>query len=600
MAAVNKINATDIELHYAEETTPKVLPATPVWRAVQPNTVTDFGGNVAKTPRKFLQPDRQRRKGQTTDLDAAGTFNHDLVQEGLQPLMQGFMFADFRYKPETAGLADGGVITSVGSSDDYTRTTGSFVTDGYLVGDMVFASGFTNSGNNGLKTILTVNALTLLTNETLTAEASPPAAAKIVMCGVEFGLGDLNVDISGDLPALTTTTKDCTTIGLVPGEMVYLGGDAAINTFTETVNRGFCRVRSVATNTITLDKTESTMVAEDAALTVAVIAAGGTTYAVDDVLTLVGGTFTTAATCTVTSVSGGVVDGISITEAGNYSVEPSSPVSTTVVPSGGTGCTITATFSETTHQIRLFAGRVLKNETGTSIVRRTYNVERQAGAPDDALPAQIQSEYLTGAVPSELTWNVPTADLAKVDVAFMAMDHEQRTGAVGIKSGTRVTATEEEAYNTSSNVPLIKISTISATDANPTALFAFAQEVTLVVNNNITLDKAVGTLGAFDATHGTFDVNGNITAYFSDVAAVSAVRNNSDITLEMHLVRSNQGISLDVPLMALGDGRLNVEIDQAITLPLSYDAATGASIVSTLNHTLLMVFWDYLPTAAGS
>jgi len=515
MAAVNKINSNDIDLYFAEETSIKTLPGTPDWYGVQANTTTDFGGNVTKTPREFLTSDRQRRKGQTTDLDAAGSINHDLVQEGLQRLMQGFMFADFRYKAETGGMGDTGVITSIGASNDYTRTTGSFVTDGYEAGDLVYVTGFSNSANNGLKTVSAVLALTLTVSETLVADASP-SGCKIVKVGFEFATGDLDVDASGDLPTLTTTAKDCTELGLVPGETIYIGGDVASNNFTNSANAGFARVRSVAANVITLDKTEDTFVTE----------------------------------------------------------------------------------ADATQDVRIFFGRVLKNETGTDIVRRTYNVERQLGAPDDASPSQIQSEYLTGAVPNELTWNIPTADLAKLDIMWMAADHEQRTGATGIKSGNRYAASEEEAYNTSSNVPRIKIAVVDSTDSAPTALFAFAEEVTLVVNNNISLDKAVGVLGSFDATHGNFEVSGNITAYFADVSAVTAVRNNSDVTLEIHLVRDNAGISIDLPLLSLGDGRLNVEKDESIKLPLTHDAATGASIDSGLDHTLCLVYWDYLPDAA--
>ncbi len=513
MAAVNKINSNDIDISVAEEDSIKTLPVTPEWYAVQANSVTDFGGNVTKTPREFLTSDRQRRKGQTTDLEAAGAVNHDLVQEGLQRIMQGFFFANAVTKSETAGIGDSGVISSVGAANDITRLVGSFVTDGYEVGDLIFCSGFGVTGNNGLKTVTAVLALTLTVSETLTAETT---TGKVVQVGFEFATGDLDVDASGALPVLTTTAKDCTEFGLVPGEYIYVGGNVAANQFTTAANAGFARVRSVTANAITLDKTEATYITE----------------------------------------------------------------------------------ADATQDMHIFFGRVFKNQTGTDIVRRTYNVERQLGAPDDALPAQIQSEYLTGAVPSELTLNVPTSDLAKVDIAWMAADHEQRTGATGIKSGNRNAATEEEAYNTSSNVPRIKIAVVSSTDAAPTALFAFAKEVTVAINNNISLDKAVGVLGAFDATHGFFEVSGNIEAYFADVASVEAVRNNSDVTLEMHLVRSNAGLSIDLPLLALGDGRLNVEKDEAIMLPLSHDAATGASIDSGLDHTLLISFWDYLPDQA--
>jgi hypothetical protein len=75
-------------------------------------------------------------------------------------------------------------------------------------------------------------------------------------------------------------------------------------------------------------------------LSASTISNGGTGYAVNDVLTIVGGTTGTAATFTVTTVSGGVVTGITRLNTSTYTVLPSSPAATTVSPAGGTGCTI--------------------------------------------------------------------------------------------------------------------------------------------------------------------------------------------------------------------------------------------------------------------
>lgn len=79
-------------------------------------------------------------------------------------------------------------------------------------------------------------------------------------------------------------------------------------------------------------------------LATAAVSSGGTGYVVGDVCTLVGGTFSpSAAKVRVTSVAAGVVDGIVIEEGGAYTVNPSSPASTT----GGTGSglTVSVTFA---------------------------------------------------------------------------------------------------------------------------------------------------------------------------------------------------------------------------------------------------------------
>jgi hypothetical protein len=261
--------------------------------------------------------------------------------------------------------------------------------------------------------------------------------------------------------------------------------------------------------------------------------------------------------------------------------------------------------------IRIFFGRVLKNETGTDIVRRSYTLERKLGANDTSDLTLEQAEYLKGAVPNEMTMNVPTADKVTVDLKFVALDgytlDENDLGANKLLSSAAVAAgsalnapeiVEADAFNTSSDVSRIKLSTFTEGTTNPSALFAFVQELKLTVTNHIEPNKAVGVTGAFDVSTGNFDVSGNITAYFANVSSVAAVRNNADITLDAHFVKANAGYSFDLPLIALGGGRPKVEQDKPITLPLDNPAADGAKIHPTLNHTLLMMFWDYLPDAA--
>jgi len=69
---------------------------------------------------------------------------------------------------------------------------------------------------------------------------------------------------------------------------------------------------------------------------------GGTGYAVGNVLTMVGGTFTSAGTCTVSAVSGGVITAVTATSTGTYTAAPTNPAS--VTGGAGTGATFTLNF----------------------------------------------------------------------------------------------------------------------------------------------------------------------------------------------------------------------------------------------------------------
>jgi len=511
MADLSKIDSNASGLRYCEEDSYKVVSGDEVWYPLEPNSYSDFGGEITTIARNPINPSRQRKKGVVTDLDASGGFETDVTQTNLQTILQGFFFADLRRKAEHE------VITNVDAAGDtYDAASGL----AFAVNDLVFAAGFDDAANNGLKVVTGITSDTdiAVSPTTLVDDASPAAGHSLVMVGHQFAADDLNIVASGSLPEITSDIAfDFTDLGLIPGEYIYVGGDSAATNFAEAANVAFARVKSVSATAIVLDKTEATFVTE--------------------------------------TLSGG-------------------------------------------ETVQIFFGRVLKNETGTDIVRRTYQLERQLGAPDDAEPTEIQAEYIVGAVPSEFELVIPTAEKAVANLSFIGADNETIDGPTTLKAGTRPALVESDAFNTSSDVSRIKMAVLDASDAAPAALFAYVTDLSLTINNNVSPNKAVGVLGAFEVTAGTFEVGGDVTAYFANVAALDEVRANANITLDAHLVKDNAGISFDIPLITLGDGRPDVAQDEAITLPLSIEAGTVAGWDSAMDHTLLMVFWDYLPDAA--
>lgn len=510
MAQVNKIDSNITGLAYAEEQSLGTLPALPVWNRLEPNSYNDFGGELTTVAPNPINPSRQRKKGVVTDLDATGGFNHNLSFYNVQDLLQGVFFADTRRKGRQPVTA---VDEDASDPDLYEMAS----TSGILVGSLIKGFNFTNAANNGLNVVTAVNTnVSVEVADGQLVTETPPSTAYVQVVGFRSTTGDVDVDASGDLPALTSTTLDFTTLGLVVGQWIFIGGDASANQFSTAANNGFKRIRSISANRLVLDKSVLPMQTE----------------------------------------------------------------------------------ANSTKDVDIYFGDVLRNETGTNIKRRSYHIERTLGAPDDAQPAQIQSQYLRGAIPSEFTINIPTANLVNVDMSFIALSEEQRDASSGPLQTSVKSPQKADIFNTSSDFSRIKMSAVSNTSEAPNSLFAFITEATITINNNLSPNKAVGTLGAFDVTAGTFQVSGSVTAYFSNVAAIQAVRNNADITLDMAMVKNNQGIVIDIPLISLGDGRLNVEQDQPITLPLSMDAATAEDIATGMDHTVLLTFFGYLPDAA--
>lgn len=409
---------------------------------------------------------------------------------------------------------------------------------------------------------------------------------------------------------ITDVEASSETFTVDAGGTDFLANDLVLTSgFTNSANNALFTVNTstgttvVVTENVTVDETPPT----DAKMVVV-----GHEFATADAEILTTSGFPTLITTTKDLTQLGILPGETVYIGGDGATEKFATaanngyarvrsVTANVMTFDKTSATM-VTDSGAAKTIRIFLGRLLKNEVGSLIVRKTFQVERQLGAPDDTYPAAVQAEYVTGAVCSELALNIPEAEKVTVDASFMGLDHEtsEAAGAVtGVKSGTRPALVAEDAFNSSSSVPRIKINVVSSTNSNPDALFAQIGELTLTINNNLSRNLAIGTTGAFEMSEGDFGVQMELEAFFANLSALASVRANSDLTVDFSLYHQNTGISFDIPLLAGSGALANVEADTPIKLPLTSEGANGIDVASTLNHILAAVFFDYLPTAAG-
>lgn len=505
---INKIDSNGTGLAIAEEECQGLLPAVPTWYEQEPNSYSDFGGELTKMSRTPIDPSRQNKKGVIVDMDASAGFNTDFTKSNLTRLLQGFFFADAREMPTTQPLNTPAIAIASATAATSTYAVASGGT-AFYAGALVNASGFANATNNGLKTVASSVAGGVTVAEALADEAAPPVTAKLESVGWQLADGDANLAVTGAVVSLIVTAADFTTMPeLFPGRWLFIGGDAAANRFVNNV--GYARIKSVTAKALIFD----------------------------DV------------TWQATSESG----------AGK--------------------------------SIRIFSGTVIRNEKSPALIkRRTYTLERSLGEGANS----TQAEYVEGCVANELTLNIPQADKLNADLAFVGSRVSYRSGDVGDerKGGTRVPGLAEEAFNTSSDLYRIKLAVNDPANSNPSSLFGYVSEATLAINNNVTPIKAIGVLGAFDSSAGRFDISGSMTAFFTNVAAVKAIQKNADVSFSVIGASKNAGFVFDLPLLGLGGGRLTVEENSPIQLPLESSGAENAN-----GYTLLYQAFAYLPNVA--
>ena len=202
----------------------------------------------------------------------------------------------YRY---TWRISNPGVAQFNGSISGTTLTVNKLQTGALAVGQQVFGIGVTPDTVivSGSGTSWTVNI-----SQTVASEAMNTAAAGAIVTG-SLGSGTLTVT------AVSSGT-------LYVGQTVQ-GTSVTANTVITALGSGIVLSGSVSS--------------------------GGTGYAVNDTVTVVGGTYSQPATYVVTSVSVGVVTGISQTSGGVYTSNPVSPV-TTSTSGAGTGLVLALTF----------------------------------------------------------------------------------------------------------------------------------------------------------------------------------------------------------------------------------------------------------------
>jgi hypothetical protein len=280
---MGRVLTNNTSLIYAIEETLGVLPGSPTWYLQEPNSINTFGAEVTTITRSPISKNRQRRKGSTVDLDSSVEYEADVTMSAFQDFVEGFMFA-------TAVNADLDIpVTSVDTTlDDYTVAVLTAAQADKLefsaaeYATLIFARGFTNSANNGLKVLDTdvTSAATLVpVSEDLVTEPSPPANARIELAGLRSlaSAADLTWDWTAGSPGTAQLISaaditDFTQFGLTAGQFVHIGspdGSGGVtNAFENSAANdmfGYARIVSFGTGTITFDKVAAALQFDDAA-----------------------------------------------------------------------------------------------------------------------------------------------------------------------------------------------------------------------------------------------------------------------------------------------------------------------------------------------
>lgn len=229
--------------------------------------------------------------------------------------------------------------------------------------------------------------------------------------------------------------------------------------------------------------------------------------------------------------------------------------------------TLVANDLGTGKQIDILFGRFLRNVAvdHASFLERSFQFE--AAYANLGNPSGDKYEYSKGNFCNTMELALPLTDKATVTFGFVGTDTEVPTVTRKTNAATPVLPVQTTAYNTTSDLARLRI-----TQLDEDGLTTCFKDVTLTLNNNVSPEKCLGTLGASFMNTGNFEVDLETQVLFTNSEVVDAIRNNETVTWETLVKNGDGGIFLDLPAMTLGDGSKEFPVNESVLINLKGEA----------------------------
>ena len=228
-----------------------------------------------------------------------------------------------------------------------------------------------------------------------------------------------------------------------------------------------------------------------------------------------------------------------------------------------------STFTNTTNTgqlVDLYFGQWLRNldVDDADYIERSYTFE---GAYKDLASAgNDEYEYAKGNYCNSMAINMPLSDKSTVTWGFVGTDTDNpvTAGSRATGASAALAPVQTTAFNTSSDFARLRL-----TETDETGLTTDFKDMTITINNNVSPEKVLDTLGAKYMNTGNLEVDISTTVLFSNSDVVDAIRANTTVTMEVALRNDDGAFLLDIPEMTIGDGTKDFPVNESITLALN-------------------------------
>lgn len=576
---MSRVSTNTVGLRYIHEDSLGVPGVDNEWKKLEPNDISTFGATISTVARNPISSERQRKKGTVTDLDSAVEFDADMTMGHALDFLEGFVFAVWAGAPVYGEHETEQVTATSTSAYTVTNNASNPALDEFV---LVYGRGFTNSANNGLHVVdAGATTTSVAVKETLVAEASPPTAARLEVCGIQAASGDLTVAITSGVTTIVSAGGldwTDTDYDLKVGQMVWVGGDTAVTQFVDnTVNRGWGRIIAITSTVLSIDNTTTTF-ATDAGTSKTVqiffgrflrnVSTSDADYLersytfeaeypdLDSVGTpeyeYAKGNF-----CNQVAFNLPLADKATGT-FGFIGTDTEVPVTTrkvgataVVVAGGGTGYSV---------------NDVITLTGGTFSAATTLIVTAETGGVIDAGGVDILTAGTYTVVPGNPVAQGSVAPSGGASATF-TMTYGANT----------LEPLQTTALNTSSDIARIRF-----TDTSENIITTYFKSLTFTINNNVTPEKALGTLGAVFVNTGNFEIDIEAQLIFTDSDVITAIRNNQTLMMQFSLRNDDGTLFFDVPAMTIGGGDKEYPENESVLINTPGQAVEDATLGTSI------------------
>jgi hypothetical protein len=232
------------------EVTFGVIPSNPVFKTLR-TTSSNLSASPQTVVTEEIRSDRQVADlvlvGQQAQGDIAAELSFRSHDDDLEEALQ----STWQNNPYIEVLTEDTEISAVSTT---TLTVASALGSPFLAGMLALLEGFETAGNNKLARVSSSTTTSIVfPSSTFAAESNPiPVGAKLRVVGFEGASGDIAATVTNG-NALTSSSLDFTTLGIVPGNWLKIGSPVTDTSFVDTDNNGWVRVSAVAANRLSFD-----------------------------------------------------------------------------------------------------------------------------------------------------------------------------------------------------------------------------------------------------------------------------------------------------------------------------------------------------------